>query len=75
MSETTQTRIRYETPVGPLRVDLGYRIHGAQVIGEVFPDSCIKAGIDCPTAIIDEGDASELFGAPLAFAIAIGNAF
>ncbi|MFO0613585.1 MAG: POTRA domain-containing protein [Polyangiaceae bacterium] len=67
--------LRYETPVGPLRVDLGYRIHGAQVIGEVDVESCIAKGEDCPTAIIDEGDPSKLLGAPLAFAIAIGNAF
>lgn len=69
------TGIRYETPVGPLRVDLGYRIHGMQVVGDLTVESCIRRGVDCPDAIIEEGDPSELFGAPLAFAIAIGNAF
>jgi outer membrane protein insertion porin family/translocation and assembly module TamA len=96
---STGIGLRYETPVGPLRFDIGYRIHGLQVIGEVSPESCVKsippdeptrsqvgpvrgsrvfrypASSACPELIIDEGDGTSLFGAPVAVSIAIGNAF
>jgi len=49
---------RYDTPVGPVRLDVGYRIPGAQYGA---PES--------------EKEPDELFGAPLAISIAIGEAF
>ncbi len=67
--------VRYETPVGPLRVDLGYRIPGLQVLGKTDVGTCVTLGTKCTTLISDEGDPSQLFGLPLALAIAIGNAF
>lgn len=51
---------RYDTPVGPIRLDIGYRIPGMQVIGEDPTDE--KAPID-------------FFGAPIAVHIGIGEAY
>lgn len=50
---------RYDTPVGPIRLDLGYRIPGLQTPGG---DS-------------SEIDPATLFGAPLALSFGIGEAF
>lgn len=50
--------LRYETPIGPVRLDVGYRVPGAQ--GPVLQD---------------EGRSNELFGAPMAVAFGIGEAF
>ena len=50
---------RYDTPVGPIRLDVGARIPGMQYFdGGAF-----------------EGKPAELFGLPIAIAIAIGEAF
>lgn len=67
--------IRYKTPVGPLRLDLGVRIPGLQVIGETGDLGCIAKGEVCELAIVDEGDPDTLFGLPLALSLAIGDAF
>jgi len=53
--------LRYRTPVGPIRGDIGYRVPGAQRIGGPLPAS--------------EGDPGTIFGAPIAFSIAVGEAF
>lgn len=59
--------LRYLTPVGPFRLDLGYRVPGAQAIGE------------SELSIEDGGrDVSNLFGIswlPVAVNIALGEAF
>jgi outer membrane protein insertion porin family/translocation and assembly module TamA len=52
--------LRYETPVGPLRADVGYRIPGMQVL---------SGDAD------DEGEQPTIFGVPIAVAIGIGEAF
>ena len=57
--------IRYLTPVGPFRLDIGYRVPGAQAIG---------------TDLTNEGgtDVSNLFGVswlPVSVNIALGEAF
>jgi len=77
---STGIGLRYDTPVGPLRVDLGVRIPGAQVIGQTTVASCLQGHIAgtkyvCTSDIIDEGDPATILTLPLAFAIAIGNAF
>jgi outer membrane protein insertion porin family/translocation and assembly module TamA len=54
--------LRYATPIGPVRVDVGYRIPGAQVPKGVNP-------------ILVDGDPGAIFGAPIAFAFGIGEAF
>lgn len=51
--------VRYSTPIGPVRFDLGYRIPGLQTLGS-------SSG---------EGVPPELLGAPLAVSISIGEAF
>ncbi len=59
---------RYETPVGPIRLDIGYRIQPAQVLG--FADEQAIARSD-PT----EGLPPTLFGIPVAVAFGIGEAY
>lgn len=51
---------RYQTPVGPIRLDLGYRIPGLQVIGGLTPD---------------EREPSTFLGVPLAVSLGVGEAF
>ncbi len=53
--------IRYATPVGPIRADIGYRVPGLQTL------------VDVPAR--QEGDAGEIFGLPIAIALGIGEAF
>lgn len=52
---------RYDTPAGPIRLDLGYRIPGMQVLGGLTPDE--KA----PSTFIG--------GIPIAVSIGIGEAY
>ncbi len=52
---------RYDTPVGPIRLDVGYRIPGLQVIGGLTPDE--KEPQTFP------------LGIPIAVAIGIGEAY
>ena len=59
--------LRYMTPVGPLRLDLGYRVPGAQALGD-SKLSTAEGGRDVGT----------LFGVPwlpMAINVAIGEAF
>jgi outer membrane protein assembly factor BamA len=51
---------RYDTPVGPIRLDIGYRIPGLQVLG---------------TMTSDEKTPQDLLGIPIAIAFGIGEAF
>lgn len=52
---------RYDTPVGPIRLDIGYRIPGLQVIGGLTPD--------------EREPATFPFGLPIAVSIGIGEAY
>ena len=54
--------LRYATPIGPVRVDVGYRVPGAQVPKGVNP-------------LLVDGDPGTIYGVPLAFAFGIGEAF
>jgi outer membrane protein insertion porin family/translocation and assembly module TamA len=54
--------VRYLTPVGPFRLDVGYRVPGLQQIGE-------------EDLQVDEGDPGTVFGLPIAVHIALGEAF
>jgi outer membrane protein assembly factor BamA len=58
--------LRYNTPVGPLRLDLGYRIPCAQVFGVCDEAELVTKG---------EGDPADLLGLPLSVNVAIGQAF
>jgi outer membrane protein assembly factor BamA len=52
--------VRYATPIGPIRLDVGYRIPGMQVLG----------------GEVEEGsDPGDLWGLPIAVAFGIGEAF
>jgi outer membrane protein insertion porin family/translocation and assembly module TamA len=59
---------RYDTPVGPIRLDVGYRIPPLQVLG--FPNETAAAHAD-PTL----GTAPRIFGQPIAVAFGIGESF
>ncbi len=50
---------RYDTPVGPIRLDVGVRLPGLQTLGSSF----------------GEGVPAELLGAPIAISFGIGEAF
>jgi outer membrane protein insertion porin family/translocation and assembly module TamA len=52
---------RYDTPVGPVRVDIGYRIPGLQVIGGLTPEERVPDTFP--------------FGIPIAVALGIGEAY
>jgi len=52
---------RYDTPVGPIRLDIGYRIPGLQVIGGLTPD--------------EKEPQTFAFGIPIAVSIGIGEAY
>jgi outer membrane protein assembly factor BamA len=54
--------IRYATPIGPVRLDVGYRVPYLQKIG-------VK---DLPP---EEGNTSTVFGAPIAVSFALGESF
>ena len=53
--------LRYDTPIGPVRLDVGYRIPGAQ-----FPDGADRRL---------EGDPGDFFGAPIAVSVGLGEAY
>jgi outer membrane protein insertion porin family/translocation and assembly module TamA len=52
---------RYDTPAGPIRLDVGYRIPGMQVIGGLTPD--------------EKAPSTFVFGIPIALHIGIGEAY
>jgi outer membrane protein insertion porin family/translocation and assembly module TamA len=51
--------LRYDTPVGPIRFDAGYRVPGLQA----------------PEGATDEGTPASLFGLPMAASFGIGESF
>jgi outer membrane protein assembly factor BamA len=59
---------RYDTPVGPIRLDLGYRIPFLQVMGHANETDVAKAD---PT----QGLPPTILGIPIALAFGIGEAF
>lgn len=60
--------LRYATPVGPARLDIGYRVHCAQVLGVCSEDEVLRQ-------YPDEGSPGTLGGLPIAVSLAIGEAF
>jgi hypothetical protein len=60
--------VRYESPVGPIRLDIGVRVPGAQAWGQ---SSLPKDNSHGPP----EGQQPTLFGLPMAIQLAIGDAF
>ncbi len=75
---STGLGFRYETPVGPVRVDFGVRIPGLQVLGDTRPVfDPARAPTEGSAAFLPKsvGQAGSIFGVPLALALAIGEAF
>ena len=63
---------RYDTPVGPIRLDIGYRIQPLQVLGKNNAEEAAKEDPDEGTpSTIDIGSLK----LPIAIAIGIGEAF
>jgi outer membrane protein insertion porin family/translocation and assembly module TamA len=60
--------LRYQTPVGPVRLDVGYRIQPLQVVG--FKNETAVTQSD-PTEVFPD----RLLGLPIAIAFGIGEAF
>ncbi len=58
---STGAGLRYDTPVGPIRLDVGYRVPGMQKVGGELER--------------EERDPGEIFGQPIAFSVAVGQAF
>ncbi len=58
----------YDTPVGPIRLDVGYRVPPLQVLG--YPNEAAAFAAD-PL----NGDQPTILGAPVAIAIGIGEAY
>jgi outer membrane protein insertion porin family/translocation and assembly module TamA len=58
--------VRYESPVGPIRLDIGFRVPRAQAWGQ--KDLPLSHGPP-------DGQQPELFGLPAAIQLAIGDAF
>jgi outer membrane protein assembly factor BamA len=59
---------RYDTPVGPIRLDIGYRIPPLQVLGSANETEAYQKD---PT----EGLQPRLFGLPIAVAFGLGESF
>ena len=66
--------LRYDTPVGPARLDLGVRIPCAQKLGNCSP-VYDPSNIDKGALSSTEGQAGTILGLPVAISIAIGEAF
>jgi outer membrane protein insertion porin family/translocation and assembly module TamA len=60
--------ISYDTPVGPIRADLGYRVQPLQVLG-------YKSEKDAAIADPVNGTQTTLLNIPIALAVGIGEAF
>jgi outer membrane translocation and assembly module TamA len=60
--------IAYDTPVGPIRADIGYRVPPLQVLG-------YKTEADAAAADPVNGTQPTLLGLPVALAVGIGEAF
>jgi outer membrane protein insertion porin family/translocation and assembly module TamA len=60
--------VRYQTPVGPVRFDVGYRIQPLQVLGFATESDAYRADPN-------EGTQARLFDLPIVIAFGIGEAF
>jgi outer membrane protein insertion porin family/translocation and assembly module TamA len=66
---------RYDTPVGPIRLDIGYRVQPLQVLG--FPNEIAAYENDVTNGVPPRlfGGSSLGSGIPLAVALGIGEAY
>lgn len=76
---STGVGVHYNSPIGPLRIELGVRVPYLQVIGTDEVDDCTSDSesdfFDCTVLVIDEAEPTTFLGAPLSLNIALGNAF
>jgi outer membrane protein insertion porin family/translocation and assembly module TamA len=66
---------RYDTPVGPLRVDVGYRVQPLQVLGYANETAAYNADHSNGVQPTFFGGSSLGSGIPIAIAIGIGEAY
>jgi outer membrane protein insertion porin family/translocation and assembly module TamA len=68
---------RYDTPVGPVRIDVGYRVQPLQVIPFKNEVAAAASGtsVDGVASSPVNGTPPTIFGAPIALSIGIGEAF
>jgi len=68
---------RYDTPIGPIRFDVGYRIQRLQVLpfSSEVQAATPKVTVNGVAASPVNGQPPTIFGAPIAFSIGIGEAF
>ena len=64
--------VAYDTPVGPIRLDIGYRVQPLQVLG--FPSETAAATTSSGGDPVN-GTQPTILGVPLALAIGIGQAY
>jgi hypothetical protein len=67
--------LRYDTPVGPIRLDFAYRIPFLQLLGCASGSDAAYANSKCKEADPTFGVQPTIFGFPAAFAFGIGEAF
>jgi outer membrane protein insertion porin family/translocation and assembly module TamA len=78
---STGLGLRYDTPVGPLRADVGYRIPCLQILGTAADGGCLELPTssgtitDATPVIAEEGSPGSVLGAPIAISIVFGQAF
>lgn len=77
---STGLGVRYETPVGPFRADVGYRIPCMQVVGRCDPVfdalASTRSGFRPGDYLSPRaGEAGRVLGLPIAISVAIGEAF
>jgi outer membrane protein insertion porin family/translocation and assembly module TamA len=65
---------RYDTPVGPIRLDVGYRVQPLQVLGCKNETDAATFG-KCPQGDPVNGTPQTILGAPIAISIGIGESF
>jgi outer membrane protein insertion porin family/translocation and assembly module TamA len=65
---STGVGARYDTPVGPIRLDIGYRIQPLQVLGYANE-------VDVARADPGAGLPPTIFGIPVGIAFGIGEAY
>jgi outer membrane protein insertion porin family/translocation and assembly module TamA len=67
---------RYDTPVGPIRIDFGYRVQPLQVLGfRSETDAAAVPSAAHPKSTPVNGLPPTIFGAPIALSFGIGEAF
>ena len=67
--------LRYDTPVGPIRIDVGYRIQPLQVLGFSSEVAAAQPPTNKIASSPVNGEPPTIFGAPIALSIGIGEAF